>query len=734
MAQVLDPIEQRDFSAGRIAKSAVATALMPNYSTHSLTSAINSVANSINVDFSEIIGSGIVRKGKQDILQMTGQMKDGQAERIATSGSDLVVEGATEQAQTFTPIAGQNVTYGIALKLYFVGTIWGLVSPPNVIVSLQTTSAGKPTGTLVNNNSWTFNAGLLTSNTAGQVYLFPTNPGTTLSTGVTYAIVIDFPNGDSGDEVKWVYNSGTVYAGGQSLTSTNSGTTWSVNTGAAYFAQEILDPAPVSPYNIAPLGNWSFLSNNVKKNVVGFLIHSSGLDEGAIFYYNTTNSTWEVSNLFTLSKANIRFANMDGYVYEANGIQLMKSSVDFGATWTITNSIFPYAIDTAAPWDNSISYGIGALVQYGSFYYSSLINPNLNHTPTVGGDDNWEQLAPIYPSLLIVSGNRLLASGVSTYPSRVYFSSLVDPVNPANLTWNIDPTAGDFFDIDPDSGGIVTALANVSTLTLVFKNNGMYRLNAVSKTVDPENVFNVGCVSQEAVTSCLGIVYFYSGDGIYSTDSTFPQNLSRIGVQDFVDAIADPLQVYAYADEFNVYFSIGNVTLSYGPEDFRTYSNVVLKFSPRDQNWQVFSYNQRLAQTTEFGVPPATLLATEYNGALANVNTNTISDDGTAIPFELETQEQELGNRSHTKNISDKMVVYTRNGNNSAFSIKENDGNFKSANMILENRVNVGTDINFAGQFFTFKWQGQALGSRPEFQGFHLPMVTDLGITLNDNE
>ena len=648
MAQVQDPIEQRDFSAGRIAKSAVATALMPNYSTHSLTSAVNSVANSINVDFSEIIGSGIVRKGKQDILQMTGQMKDGQAERVATSGSDLSIEGMTEQAQTFTPSAGQNVTYGIAIKLYFIGTIWALATPQNVTVSLQTTSSGKPTGTLVNNNSWIFNAGTLTENTIGQTYLFPTNPGTTLTTGTTYAIVISFPVGDAGDAVKWVYNSGTVYAGGQSLTSTNGGSTWSANTGATYFAQEVLNSS--STYNFAPLGNWSFLNNSLKQNVVGFLINSSGLDEGAIFYYNTTNSTWEVSNLFTLNDTKIRFANMDGYVYEANGVQLMKSSVDFGATWTVTNSIFPYATDTAQAWSNSIAYGIGALVQYGSFFYISLQGSNLNKEP----DTNpayWQQLSPLYPSLLIVSGNRLVASGISAYLSRIYFSSLVDPTNPGGLTWNIDPVSGDFIDVDPDSNGIVTALANVSTLTLVFKDNGMYRLNTIAKSVDAENVFNVGCVSQEAVTNCLGLVYFYSGDGIYSTDSTFPQNLSRIGVQDFVDAITDPQQVYAFADEFNVYFSIGTVTLNYGPEDFRTYSNVVLKFSPRDQNWQVLSYNQYLAQTTEFGLPPATILATEYNGALANVNTNTISDDGKAIPFELETQEQELGNRSHTKNI-----------------------------------------------------------------------------------
>ncbi len=730
MAQLPDPITQRDFSAGRIAKSAVATALMPNYSSHSLTSAINSVANSINVDYSEIIGSAIVRKGKQDILQITSNMVDGEHARVTTSGSDPKVEGSTLQAQLFTPQTGESATTGIAVKLYRTGADLGPVT-----VSLNTTTSSHPNNGVVNGNSWTFDAGFITS--TPTVYIFPTSPNTNLTVGTVYAIVMQYPTGDSSNYISWVYDTSGVYLSGNPQTSTNGGSSWVGNPGANYFAQLIADPSTL--YNHAPLGNYSFLFNSQKKNVVAFDITDSVISEGAIFYYDINTSTWKISNVFNLSPtAKVRFANLNKYVFEVNGVQVMKSSTqlnsgvtDIGHTWTTDDCIYPYDISTAQTWDSSITYAVGNLVIFGGTYYIS-IQQGSNEQPDMQ-PTYWTPLSPLIPSLIIVSSNRMLVSGVSQYPSRVYFSSLVDPNSTIFITWNTDPTAGDWFDIDPDTNGIITAFANTSTLTLIFKTNGMYRIATIANSVNAEFIFNVGCVSQEALTSCLGLVYFYSGDGIYSTDGTFPQNISRIGVQDYIDAISDPQQVYAWADEFNVYFSLGAITITFGPEDKRTYSNVVLKFSPRDQNWQIFTYNQYLAQTSQFGLPPASLLATEYSGAIATVNSNTISDDGGAIPYEMDTQEQEFGDRSHTKNISDKIVVFARNGNEGSMSVKENDGAFLTADMTLENRINVGTDVNFEGQFFTFRWKGEALGSRPVFEGYHLPTVTDLGITQNDN-
>jgi hypothetical protein len=719
MSELQNPITVRDFSGGRISKSAVNNALTP----------ANSVSNAVNVDFSDVIGAAIVRKGNIHNQQIAVLSTDGQANRIS-SNTDAKIYGAVFKAQTFTPSTGQERLTSINIQLRLTGEAVG-----NVTVSLQTTSAGKPTGTVLGSATWTFPAGNIRD---GFTMSLPQPPGlTTLTAGTVYAIVITYPGGDGTETyIRWAYNNAATYAGGVAQTSSDSGGTWSDDAGSLYFAERIVDTS--TAYNLAPLGNYSFLNKTDKKNVVGFEINDGSLLYGSIYYYNSgwLRSNYFVSNSYYTSSptAKMRFANLNGSVFVVNGVNSMKSSVDFGKTWITTNCIFPYDISSSTPWSSTANYTTAAFVWSGSSFYQSLQNNNLNKSPS-SNPTWWSEVFPLVPSLIIISNNRILVSGVNKgptnsggFPSRIYFSSIVDPVASPFITWNTDATTGDWIDINPDDGGIITAFAKTSTLTLVFKNNAMYRLNTISKTVDSENIFNVGAVSQEAVTSCLGMVYFYSGNGIYQTDGTFPQNISRIGVQDFIDEIADPLQVYSWNDEYNVYFSIGDVTLTLGPEDTRSYRNVVLKFSPRDQNWSVFTYGIRIAQTTQFGVPPADILATQYDGYLANLNVSGTTDDGKAIPYSLESQELEFGNRAHTKNISDKIVVYNKNGGDSVFLMKEEDGSYKQGNTSLTKRVNVCSDVNYKGHFFTFRWQGEALGSRPILEGYHFPKVTDLGV------
>jgi hypothetical protein len=64
-------------------------------------------------------------------------------------------------------------------------------------------------------------------------------------------------------------------------------------------------------------------------------------------------------------------------------------------------------------------------------------------------------------------------------------------------------------------------------------------------------------------------------------------------VQDFIDAIplANWTSVASGTDQINVYFSIGDITLNRNTNDEKTYTNVVLKFSPRDETWSAHSYS-----------------------------------------------------------------------------------------------------------------------------------------------
>src|SRR5690606_23484711 len=188
---------------------------------------------------------------------------------------------------------------------------------------------------------------------------------------------------------------------------------------------------------------------------------------------------------------------------------------------------------------------------------------------------------------------------------------------------------------------------------------------------------------------------FYSGNGIYRTDGSFPELISRIGCQDFVDAISDPEEVYAGTDGVNVYFSIGDITLADDAGQNRTYQNVVLKFSPRDENWSIFSYTVRFAFFTQFGTVIKELIAPQPNGYIGELNYDTDNADiGTAIPYEMETQELDVGNMSHTKKISDKMVAYVKDGGNGTMLVRANDKDFQPLQMNMNERVNVCSNIN----------------------------------------
>jgi hypothetical protein len=278
-----------------------------------------------------------------------------------------------------------------------------------------------------------------------------------------------------------------------------------------------------------PLGLAPFVGAGGSPNVL--LAVFTGASTASVYYYD---SSWHTSGLTNLNNsAKVRFAVLGGRAFLTNNVDGMKDSAD-GDTWGTTNTI-----------------------------------------------------ATRKPSLIYRYKGRMLAGGDPTYPSRIFFSTIIDPASSPFITWNIHASTGDWIDINPDDGGQLTGFSESSTFCLVFKDTGMYRFDTVSKTVDAQNIFNVGAASQEGITLCQGVTYFFSGLDIRRTNGGYPEQISRLGIQDFIDAIpkANWTDVTSGTDGLAVYFRIGNVTVS-----GRAYTNVVLKFSPRDQSWSVHTY------------------------------------------------------------------------------------------------------------------------------------------------
>lgn len=432
--------------------------------------------------------------------------------------------------------------------------------------------------------------------------------------------------------------------------------------------------------NRAPLGLNVFVTAGSITNVaIGVF---KGASNASIYFYDTS---WHTTGLTSLSNtATVNFAQLGNSLFMANGTDSMKSTPG-GTTWVTTNCM------------------------------TSRI-----------------------PSLLFSAGGRLLAAGDPGYRCRIWFSSIIDPAATPFITWNENVSTGDFIDVNPDDGlGDLTGFAGSATLTLAFKANAFYRLNTIAKTIDPDLVFQIGAPTQKAITTCQGTTYFFSGRDIRSTTGDYPQWISRLGVQDFINAIpqANWNSVAAGNDGINVYFSIGNVTLNNAQNNQQLYPNVVLKFSPQDQSWTVRSYPTPYRFFTIFTQPNGRLMyGAEDKGTVKVFNVGLTDgivglEAGTPIFYELITQGLEFGDLAHTKIISDKIVIFSKYAQGAGIQIKADGGNYHDIVAGLNDNVTVLKNINFQGNQFFIRWYGNSTGQAPVWQGYTIPNISDQGIT-----
>jgi hypothetical protein len=424
----------------------------------------------------------------------------------------------------------------------------------------------------------------------------------------------------------------------------------------------------------ACLGLSQFVGKSGTPNLL--LAVYKGASTATIYYYN---GTWNTSGTTTLSNtAKNRFENLGGRVFQTNSVNGMLSSAD-GNTWATTDCI--------------------------------------------GASD-------AKPSLIKRFSGRLLAAGDPTYPDRIYFSSIIDPSANPFITWNADAATGDWMDINPDDGGYLTGFSESSTFLLVFKNTGMYRLDAVSKTVDAQNIFNVGAVNQESIVLCQGVTYYFSGVDIRRTNGGYPEQISRAGVQDIINAIpqASWANVAGATDGLNVYWSVGNVTLRTGQDNQETITNCWIKYSPRDQSWSVHSYADSFSFLAQYTDTNGQLVrGASDDGDVHTINLGT-TDNTTPISYLLEGQDLEFGSRALWKTISDKIIVYMKSGGKGKIQFIINGNDEKSVDMVLDKRVNIGKDINISGNFMSFKWFGESEYTSPILEGYEIQEITSQGI------
>ena len=127
------------------------------------------------------------------------------------------------RSQTFTDAIGFDLTR-VAIKAYRIG------APGDVTMNIMATTSNKPSGDIlgtvdVSANAWT-------DNSAGDWYNFDFVTPVTIPAATPYCFVLSIPGGNVGNQVRWKIDTTGSYLGGYWVSSTNSGSTWTVNAGS----------------------------------------------------------------------------------------------------------------------------------------------------------------------------------------------------------------------------------------------------------------------------------------------------------------------------------------------------------------------------------------------------------------------------------------------------------------------------------------------------------------------
>lgn len=264
-------------------------------------------------------------------------------------------------------------------------------------------------------------------------------------------------------------------------------------------------------------------------------------------------------------------------------------------------------------------------------------------TATWSGDQSLNVAAPRY---IAVFQDRVYAAHRSFNRSRVWYSSLPDASE--EISWD-SGTNGQWFDVNPDDGDVITGLENNGNRLLIFKTRALYRWTFGA--TEPDRLIGVGAVNQEVVKTNfdVGITFFANPYGVYAYSGNRPRLLSR-KIQPIIDAVTDTgwEESCAAVDADHYYLSVGDLTY-----EGRTISNAVLVYHISLDAWSIYSLADKI--TTMATLPDKTTESASYSvyfgtddGKVFRLNDGT-SDDGEAIASSFRSKEYVLDFPEHAK-------------------------------------------------------------------------------------
>jgi|SRR5581483_8847457 len=267
--------------------------------------------------------------------------------------------------------------------------------------------------------------------------------------------------------------------------------------------------------------------------------------------------------------------------------------------------------------------------------------------------------------------SRVWITGNSTFPDRIYFSSLPSAEATPVVTWNTDVTTGDWIDISPSDGENITGLKRAKNTLLIFKNNHIYRVYSVQQT-DPDPAINVGTYSNESIVETKDGIYFHHPTGFY-----------RYGYDGGVSEISKPITDIARNISLSNYsnvagwietsgdavcWALGNVTIN-----GVTYNNLEVRYTISTQTWTHYSKPSQILCASRYNDGSTVYqLVGDNSGNVLKINTGT-DDNGTAISYSLIHRWYTVDGQMSTRKNIEKLLFHHEGerGSNVQYQIED---------------------------------------------------------------
>lgn len=244
-------------------------------------------------------------------------------------------------------------------------------TPGDITVRIETETASKPSGTLVNAAATGTIPAFTTTSDAWYTVEFATNFD--LSATTSYWIVLKTAAAANDNNYKWEGKTASGYSASTNATSTDGGSTWTAGTSDAYF-RVLGNATSVNCSLVTKIGG-------TKKILFG-TGNPSGTDTGDARIYSFDGTTWALNKTFTGTNesvvSSITEFTSDTKIYVGVGSKAEIYSSSDISTYTLSKDIDvpdnPGYIYAMKEYNSYIYAGGGSPEQIPSQYYNGFLN------------------------------------------------------------------------------------------------------------------------------------------------------------------------------------------------------------------------------------------------------------------------------------------------------------------------------------------------------------------------